>query len=209
MFDEGNRRAEGRRSCLRKEHPRAAVQAQWPAPGSIPAGGSEIVHPMKTETPDAIGMDLRQTTVYALWQAEHAMRLAVDFALADLGISLPQFGTLMWLAREPGLSTADLARLNHVSPQNMGMAVTRLLSYGYIERTPPRRGRVAELRLSDKGHEVLSAAMDRVATVQETLHADLTEAERESLPGMLTRVRLAASRATPRRVREQPAPAED
>ncbi len=163
---------------------------------------------MRTDTPDAIGMDLRQTTVYALWQAEHAMRLAVDFALADLGISLPQFGTLMWLAREPGLSTADLARLNHVSPQNMGMAVTRLLSYGYIERTPPRRGRVAELRLSDKGHEVLSAAIVRVAKVQETLHADLTETERESLPGVLTRVRLAASRATPRRVREQAPPVE-
>ena len=162
---------------------------------------------MNTETWDAVDMDLRQTTVYALWQAEHAMRLAVDFALADLGISLPQFGTLMWLSREPGLSTADLARLNHVSPQNMGMAVTRLLSFGYIERTPPRRGRVAELRLSEKGQEVLEAAMARVADVQDRIHADLTEKEREALPGMLTRVRLAASRATPRRVREQAPPA--
>lgn len=164
---------------------------------------------MKTDTSEAVNMDLRQTTVYALWQAEHAMRLAVDFALADLGISLPQFGTLMWLSREPGLSTADLARLNQVSPQNMGMAVTRLLSFGYIERTPPRRGRVAELRLSAKGEEVLAAAMERVADVQERLHADLTESEREALPGMLTRVRLAAGRATPRRLREHPRQGDD
>lgn len=163
---------------------------------------------MKTETPEAAGVDLRQTTVYALWQAEHAMRLAVDSALGDLGISLPQFGSLMWLAREPGLSTAELARKNRVSPQNMGMAVTRLLSYGYVERTPPKRGRVAELRLSEKGAEILALATERFIQVQDLLHADLSEREQEQLPRMLNRVRLAATNASPRRVRDQ-RPADD
>ncbi|MFM9106475.1 MAG: MarR family winged helix-turn-helix transcriptional regulator [Chloroflexota bacterium] len=137
----------------------------------------------------AFSNDLRNQSIYALWQAEHAMRLAIDTSLGELGISLPQFGTLTWLSQEPGLSTADLARLNRVSPQNMGMAVTRLLSLGYIERTPPRRGRVAELRLSEKGANVLAAAAGRVAQVQERMLSDLSAAEREALPGILTRCR--------------------
>ena len=136
-------------------------------------------------------LDLRNQSIYALWQAEHAMRLAVDAALGEMGISLPQFGTLTWLSEEPGLSTADLARLNRVSPQNMGMAVTRLLSLGYIERTPPRRGRVAELRLSERGAQVLATASGRVAQVQEQMLSGLSASEREALPDMLSRCRMA------------------
>jgi len=145
----------------------------------------------KTSAGNVFSDDLRNQSIYSLWQAEHAMRLAIDTALNDLDISLPQFGTLTWLSQEPGLSTADLARLNRVSPQNMGMAVTRLLSLGYIERTPPRRGRVAELRLSEKGAQVLAAAASRVSQVQERMLSNLTAAEREALPGMLDRCRKA------------------
>lgn len=141
-----------------------------------------------------VDVDLRRQVVFSLWQAEHAMRLAVDTALADLAISLPQYGALAWLAREPGLSTADLARLNQVSPQNMGMAVTRLLSLGYIERTPPRRGRIAELRLSARGREVLAKAAERVARVEERLLTRLTPAEREALPDLLRRAREGVAR---------------
>ena len=120
------------------------------------------------------------------------MRLAVDVVLReDLKLSLPQFGTLTWLAQEPGLSTADLARLNRVSPQNMGMAVTRLLSRGYIERTPPRRGRVAELRLTESGLTALKDAAARVQLVQEKMMSGLTKTERDELPGMLNRMRRA------------------
>ncbi len=147
----------------------------------------------KNATNNVAVVDLRNQSIYALWQAEHAMRLAVDTALNELDISLPQFGTLTWLSQEPGLSTADLARLNRVSPQNMGMAVTRLLSLGYIERTPPRRGRVAELRLSEKGAQVLATAEGRVARVQEQMLSGLTDAEREALPGILGRCRKALS----------------
>ncbi len=143
----------------------------------------------KNTAGSAESLDLRNQSIYALWQAEHAMRLAIDTALDDLAISLPQFGTLTWLSQEPGLSTADLARLNRVSPQNMGMAVTRLLSLGYIERTPPRRGRVAELRLSDKGTQVLTTAQGRVSQVQEQMLSTLSAAEREALPGILARCR--------------------
>lgn len=143
-----------------------------------------------------VGFDLQDQVIFGLWQAEHAMRLAIDSALADkelgdLQISLPQFGTLTWLEREPGLSTADLARYNRVSPQNMGMAVTRLISLGYIERTPPRRGRVAELRLSEAGREVLAEAAVRVERVQQQMLNGLTPEERELLPDILSRCRRA------------------
>lgn len=139
-------------------------------------------------------IDLEREVPYALWQAEHASRLALDHALAGLDISLTQFGALVHLAREPGLSTAELARRNLVTPQNMGMAVGRLETHGYLRRTPPSFGRVAELHLTPKGHEVLRQAVGRIQGVQARMTDLLTPAEQAALPDLLRRCRLGLQR---------------
>lgn len=48
---------------------------------------------------------------YVLWQLQHRIKLAQERELAELRLNLPQFATLLHLSREPGLSTAALARL--------------------------------------------------------------------------------------------------
>lgn len=127
--------------------------------------------------------------LYALWQTEHAMRLTINGALTRLGLSLPQFAALAWLGSQSGLSTADLARLNRVSPQNMGAAVDRLCSFGYLERIPPRHGRITELRLTDRGREALRTATAQVAAVEEKMLGHLDDIERAALPDLLRRCR--------------------
>lgn len=127
--------------------------------------------------------------LYALWQAEHAMRLEVDKALDELNLSLPHFATLSLLAQRPGQSTADLARFNQVSPQNMGMAVSRLSSLGYIRRQDPVRGRIAELYLTERGRQVLAKAQTRVAAVERRAFKALNAGEQKSLPTTLRKLR--------------------
>jgi len=134
-------------------------------------------------------MTVGSPLLYALWQAEHAMRLEVDRTLDEFELSLPHYATLSLLAQRPGQSTADLARFNQVSPQNMGMAVTRLVSLGYIHRADPVRGRIAELSLTPQGKQVLAKAQSRVAAVEKRALKGLSATEEKALPVILRKMR--------------------
>ena len=57
---------------------------------------------------------------YLLRQAQAATRLAMERALADLGVTPPQFVVLTMLRAYPGLSGADLARVAMLTPQTIG-----------------------------------------------------------------------------------------
>lgn len=46
--------------------------------------------------------------VYGFVRAEHELRVVLDNALRDLGVTLTQWTVLSFLLREPGLSAADL-----------------------------------------------------------------------------------------------------
>lgn len=129
-----------------------------------------------------------------LWRTAHAMQLAMDAALAPLELNLPQFAALLHLVRDPGLSTADLARLNLVSPQGMSMNVSRLEAKGLLERSRHRvHGRITELRPTQRGREVLAEALERVVGVEERLLSGLTAQERDALPDVLHRCLYAVS----------------
>jgi hypothetical protein len=56
---------------------------------------------------------------YLLRQASVALRGAMDRALAELGVTTPQFSVLTMIAAYPGASGADLARLTFLTPQAM------------------------------------------------------------------------------------------
>jgi hypothetical protein len=53
---------------------------------------------------------------YLLRQAQAATRLTLERALADLGVTPPQFAVLTMLKAYPGLSGADLARVALLTP---------------------------------------------------------------------------------------------
>jgi hypothetical protein len=56
---------------------------------------------------------------YQLKRAEHALRLEMDGALRDMGLTTPQYAALSVLGDEPGLSGAELARRCFVTPQTI------------------------------------------------------------------------------------------
>ena len=58
---------------------------------------------------------------YLLRQASAAFRGATDRALAQLGVTTPQFGVLTMIVAYPGLSGADLARLSFLTPQTINV----------------------------------------------------------------------------------------
>src|ERR1700727_2716529 len=58
---------------------------------------------------------------YLMRQAQAATRLTLERALADLGVTQPQFAVLTMLNAYPGLSGADVARVALLTPQTVGV----------------------------------------------------------------------------------------
>ena len=73
---------------------------------------------------------------YLLRQAAGAYRLRMERALADIGVTPPQFSVLTMLAAYPGHSNADLARIALLTPQTVSVIISNLERMGAVARRP-------------------------------------------------------------------------
>jgi DNA-binding MarR family transcriptional regulator len=112
---------------------------------------------------------------YLLRQAQAATRLTLERALADLGVTQPQFAVLTMLNAYPGLSGADVARVALLTPQTVGVIIGNLERDGAIQKTPhPVHGRVLQWALTRRGVSLLDQCRRRVTAVERRLVAGLS-----------------------------------
>ncbi|TGR30444.1 MULTISPECIES: MarR family transcriptional regulator [unclassified Mesorhizobium] len=134
---------------------------------------------------------------YLLRQAAGAHRLRVDRALADLGVTQPQFVTLTMLAAYPGLSNADLARLALLTPQTLSVIVTNLERAGSLLRKPHAvHGRIQHIELSPRGQALLRRCRDRVHAIETELATGLSASEERAVRRWLVGVATADTAET-------------
>lgn len=130
-----------------------------------------------------------------LWQAHHVVDQAVDDALAALDLSTSLVGTMTFIAQEPGLSAADLARLAKITPQSAAHTVNRLVQLDLITRSPhPVHGRVLRLHLTDRGHHTLAEASTVAGDVERRLTEGMSRMSRQHLLDSLNHLREVAER---------------
>lgn len=112
---------------------------------------------------------------YLLVQASQAFGNAMDVALREAGaLSRAQFGTLSVVVREPGLSSADLARAVLVTPQAINQLVNGLEEQGLVERRPhPSHGRVVEIHPTAEGLRRLELSYPVVTELEDRIAAGL------------------------------------
>jgi DNA-binding MarR family transcriptional regulator len=109
---------------------------------------------------------------YLLRQAQGATRLTMERALADLGVTPPQFAVLTMLKAYPGLSGADLARVALLTPQTVGVIIRNLERDGAIRKTPhPVHGRLLQWTLTRRGGAQLDKCRRRVNALERRLLA--------------------------------------
>jgi DNA-binding MarR family transcriptional regulator len=107
---------------------------------------------------------------YLLRQAWAEFRGAMDDALRDHGLSAPQYAALSVLARDPGISGADLARACVTTPQAMNGVIGTLEREGLVERHPhPTHGRILQIELTDEGRRRLDAAHPIVRALEDAI----------------------------------------
>jgi DNA-binding MarR family transcriptional regulator len=112
---------------------------------------------------------------YLLRQAQGATRLTLERALADLGVTPPQFAVLTMLKAYPGLSGADLARVALLTPQTIGVIIRNLERDRAIRNTPhPVHGRVLQWTLTRRGGALLDKCWRPVKALERRLTAGLT-----------------------------------
>jgi DNA-binding MarR family transcriptional regulator len=128
---------------------------------------------------------------YLLRQAQAAARLAMERALADLGVTPPQFVVLTMLRAYPGLSGADLARVALLTPQTVGVIIRNLERDGAIRKAPhPIHGRVLQWRLTRRGETRLDKCRRRALGIERRLMAGLPKQAQATIRRWLAKIAL-------------------
>ncbi|CUW30844.1 MarR family transcriptional regulator [Streptomyces sp. FBKL.4005] len=121
-------------------------------------------------------------------RAEQALNATKTAVLKPAGLTIAQYGALLYCAAKPGISAAALARLCGVTPPTMNTVLKNLQERDLIVRTPHEwHKNVLETRLTDAGRAVLADADDRAVRVERALAAEFTDEERAALTGLLAR----------------------
>ena len=126
---------------------------------------------------------------YLLRQAQAATRLTMERALADLGVTTPQFVVLTMLKAYPGLSGADLARVALLTPQTVGVIIRNLERDGAIGKIPhPVHGRVLQWTLTRRGAALLDKCRRHARAVERRLAAGLSATAQATVRRWLARI---------------------
>jgi DNA-binding MarR family transcriptional regulator len=110
----------------------------------------------------------------------------MDAALRANGLTGAQYAVLSVLARDPGMSGADLARACNTTPQAMNGVLATLEREALVERRPhPTHGRILEVRLTPEGERRLEAATPDVRALEDAIERDLDPDQIGAIKGWL------------------------
>ncbi len=138
---------------------------------------------------------------YTLARAGAAVNATFTRLLGTVGLRPHTFFVLVHLAREPALTSAELARRLAMTPQSMSALLHGLVDAGWVERPPgARRGQRIDVRLTAAGRQALAAAGPVLAELGRPESMGLTAEEAGTLHTLLERVLAAVDTADrPRR----------
>ena len=132
------------------------------------------------------GPDPTEITAWTVVQAGHVTGRRFTAALAEVGLTPTQFGALLVIDLEPGLSGGEVARRIAVTPQSVSDLVAGLVALELIVRDASAgRGHPISAQLTAKGQQTLRAASVAVSEVDQL---GLTDAEQRTLNELLHKV---------------------
>lgn len=115
--------------------------------------------------------NFQRDILFLLHDVARLMRIDADKRARAQGMTRAQWGILIWLDRQPGLSQKELSELLEVEPITVARLIDRLEARGMVERRPdPRDRRIWRLHLLPPAHTALEdinlqrADMTRIAT---------------------------------------------
>ncbi|TWH54883.1 MarR family winged helix-turn-helix transcriptional regulator [Dulcicalothrix desertica] len=120
---------------------------------------------------------ISNSKIINVYRASAVLESVLDAALAPIGITTAQWGSLRIIYENPGCSGADISRIAFVSPQAATTMLQRLEQAKLITRRPPKRGRVLETYLTERGEELLREGDNIVDETEARFFSNFTPSE--------------------------------
>lgn len=113
----------------------------------------------------------------------------IDSRISRLGIHRTQFIILMHLAKQEKLpSQKELARRLDITPAAVTGALKKIENDGYVERTLGRDNRYNELRITEKGRELVNNAHKIFCQVDRSMFEGFSGEELETYISCLNKL---------------------
>ena len=129
--------------------------------------------------------------LFLLHDVARLLRVDADKRARQHDMTRAQWGILIWLERQPGISQKELAELLEVEPITVARLIDRLEARGMVERRPdPRDRRIWRLHLRDAAHAVLFDIAQQRAEITRMVTAGLNDDVIDSLTGALLRMKV-------------------
>jgi MarR family transcriptional regulator for hemolysin len=152
--------------------------------------------------------DFEHDLLFLLHDVARLLRVDADKRASAHGMTRAQWGILIWLERQPGISQKELAELLEVEPITVARLVDRLQGRGMVERRPdPRDRRIWRLHLLLPAHLVLREINLQRADMAAMVTHDIDEDSQTTMIEALVRMKATLTRDShlSRRIHDTPA----
>jgi DNA-binding MarR family transcriptional regulator len=130
---------------------------------------------------------------YLLHRVTSALRAEVTSGLRPLGLTFPQYICMRVLSKNPGMSSAELARATNVSPQAMNTVLRGLEDIGAVTRPATvSSGRALPAQVTNAGQALLERTDSAVRVAEDSVLSKLSEPERRQFRDLLRALATAA-----------------
>lgn len=122
-------------------------------------------------------------------KTDHMHKALIDSRVHTLGIHRTQHRILMILARHDKLpSQKELAEYLNVTPAAITIALKKIENDGYVEKTLGQDNRYNELRITEKGRELVKKTRKIFTEADESMFVGFTDEELDSYISCLERL---------------------
>jgi MarR family transcriptional regulator, transcriptional regulator for hemolysin len=116
--------------------------------------------------------------LFQLSDVARSMRTFIDQCAREHGMTRAQWGVLVRLERQEGMTQAEMAETLEIQPISLMRLIDRLCDHGLVERRAhPRDRRANLLYLTEKGHTTLARLTPLAKDIANDVLASLDEAE--------------------------------
>ena len=133
---------------------------------------------------------LEETIGFLLSDASRTMTRTFSARIAEHGVGMGIFQFLRILWEEDGLSQSELASRTRMRGPSVANAINDLERRGLVKRAADHAdGRKVRVLLTPQGRRLYDLVMPDIAVTNQSMLADFSAAEQETLKAMLRRIR--------------------
>ena len=133
---------------------------------------------------------LRREIIFQINDVARALRTYIDQQAREHGMTRAQWGALVRLEREEGMTQAEMAESLEIQPISAARLLDRLCGQGLVERQPhPSDRRANRLFLTAKGRATLESFIPLGRQISAHMLGSLTEADAGKFLDTLIRIK--------------------